>query len=346
VGFCGKMNNQKKRHPLGLHEVRLHNDRRNLSMINKRFAAFAWGVLGYNLLVILWGAVVRATGSGAGCGSHWPLCNGELIVRAPAIETLIELSHRLTSGLALIVVVILLLWARRAFPAGHVVRKGAVASLVLIIIEALIGAGLVLLGYVAFDESIARAYWMAGHLFNTFLLLAALTLTAWWASGYPALQWRDQGLVRWLLTLSWVLMLLLGVSGGITALGDTLALTGGISPTESVMVAQLIALRIYHPLLAIGVGIVLAGSTRVVMARRPDPETQRWGRSLLVIFGLQLVIGAINVALKAPVVMQVVHLLVADLLWIALVLLTASALATQRTTLSANQTPTLAEQPM
>ncbi len=299
-------------------------------MLNKRFAAFAWGVLGYNLLVILWGAVVRATGSGAGCGSHWPLCNGELIVRAPAIETLIELSHRLTSGLALISVVILLVWARRAFPAGHVIRKGAMASMILIIIEALIGAGLVLLEYVAFDESLARAYWMAGHLLNTFLLLAALTLTAWWASGYPALQWQGQGLVGWLLTLSLILLLVLGVSGGITALGDTLALTGGISPAESVMVAQLVALRIYHPLLAIGVGLILAYSAWVVMARRPGPETQRWGRSLLGLFGLELLLGAINVALKAPVAMQVIHLLVADLLWIALVLLTASALATTR----------------
>lgn len=314
-------------------------------MTNKRFATFAWGVLGYNLIVILWGAVVRATGSGAGCGSHWPLCNGELIVRAPAIETLIELSHRLTSGLALISVVILLVWARRRFPVGHVIRKGAVASMILMLTEALIGAGLVLFEYVAFDESIARAYWMAGHLLNTFLLLAALTLTAWWASGHPALQWRGQGTVRWLLALAWGLMLILGVSGGITALGDTLALTGGISPAESVMVAQLVALRIYHPLLAIGVGIILASSTWVVMTRRPGPETQRWGRSVIGLFGLELLIGAFNVALKAPVVMQVIHLLIADLLWIALVLLTASALATTRTEVSVNKASTLAEQP-
>ena len=295
-------------------------------MTTKHFAPFAWGVLGYNLLVILWGAVVRATGSGAGCGSHWPLCNGELALRSPRIETLIELSHRLTSGLALVSVVIMLIWALRRFPVGHAVRKGAWVSLFFIITEALIGAGLVLFEYVAFNQSLARAFWMSGHLVNTFFLLAALTLTAWWASGHQPWQWRSQGIVGWLIQLAWVLLLLLGVSGGITALGDTLAITGGISPTESALVAQLIALRIYHPLLAIGVGMVVVAVAWGVMVRRPNPDTQRWGRSLIALFVIQLLLGAINVALKAPVFMQVVHLLAADLLWIALVLLTASAL--------------------
>ena len=234
-------------------------------MKTKPFAAFAWGVLGYNLLVILWGAVVRSTGSGAGCGSHWPLCNGELVLRSPRMETLIELSHRLTSGLALVSVVIMLIWALRRFPTGHPVRKGAWASLFLIITEALIGAGLVLFEYVAFNQSLARAFWMSGHLVNTFLLLAALTLTAWWASGHQPWQWQGQGMVGWLLQLAWVVLILLGISGGITALGDTLAITGGISPTESALVAQLIALRIYHPLLAIGVGLIVSIVAWVVM---------------------------------------------------------------------------------
>lgn len=315
-------------------------------MINKRFAVFAWGVLGYNLLVILWGAVVRATGSGAGCGSHWPLCQGEVIPRAPAIETVIELSHRLTSGVALIVVVILVIWALRLYSKGHFVRKSAWVSLFFIFTEALLGAGLVLFEYVAFDQSVARAYWMAGHLVNTFLLLAALTLTAWGATTGQSWRWRGQGLVGWLLMIAWLTLLLLGASGAITALGDTLAIRGGISPTESAMVAQLVALRIYHPLLAVLVGIVLAGIAWVVMSRRPDPATQRWGRMLIGIFALELVLGVINVALKAPVWMQVVHLLAADLLWIALILLTASAFAQPTEAITTPEPTRLAEQPL
>lgn len=315
-------------------------------MTNRRFAAFAWGVLGYNILVILWGAVVRATGSGAGCGSHWPLCQGEVAPRAPSVETLIELSHRLTSGVALIVVVWLLFWARRAFPQGHFVRKGAWVSLFFILTEALLGAGLVLFEYVAFDQSVARAFWMAGHLVNTFLLLAALTLTAWGATYRQSWRWRGQGLVGWLLGMGWLALILLGVSGAITALGDTLAIRGGISPTESALVAQLVALRIYHPLFAVLVGIVLAAITWLVMNRRPDPAVQRWGRWLIGIFALQLVLGAINVALKAPVWMQVLHLLAADLLWLALILLTASAFAQREVTATSTESTRLAKQPL
>lgn len=313
-------------------------------MTTKRFATRAWGILAYNLLVILWGAVVRATGSGAGCGSHWPLCQGELVPRAPQVETLIEFSHRISSGLALISVVLLLFWAVRTFPKGHFARKGAWGSMFFMITEALLGAALVLFEYVAFDQSVARAYWMAAHLVNTFLLLAALTLTAWWASGHGAWRWRGQGAVRWLIVVAWLALLVLGVSGAITALGDTLAIRGGISPTESAMVAQLVALRIYHPLLAVVVGAVLAIVAWQLMTRRPTPDTQRWGRTLIVIFGLEFVFGAINVALKAPVWMQLVHLLAADLLWISLILLTASALATYGEVAPRRESAKMAEQ--
>lgn len=315
-------------------------------MTIKRFATLAWGILAYNLLVILWGAVVRATGSGAGCGSHWPLCHGELMPRSPQVETLIEFSHRLTSGVALISVVLLLVWAVRIFPKGHLVRRGAWTSMFFMVTEALLGAALVLFEYVAFDQSIARAYWMAAHLVNTFLLLAALTLTAWWASGHDAWHWRGQGAIRWLIIGAWLAMLLLGVSGAITALGDTLAIRGGISPTESAMVAQLVALRIYHPLLAVIVGAILVTVAWQLMTRRPTPDTQRWGRMLIVIFALEFVLGAINVALKAPVWMQIVHLLAADLLWISLILLTASALATYGEVTPRHESAKMAGQPL
>src|SRR5580658_9427361 len=118
----------------------MHADRRTLSP----FARFAWALLGYDVLVVAWGAFVRATGSGAGCGRHWPMCNAEIIPRAPRVETLIELSHRASSGLGLVATLVLAGWAVRAFPAGHLVRKGAYLTATLMCGEALIGAGLVL----------------------------------------------------------------------------------------------------------------------------------------------------------------------------------------------------------
>src|SRR5437764_2061540 len=159
------------------------------------FRRFAWGVLVYNVLVVLWGGFVRASGSGAGCGSHWPLCNGEVLPPAPQIATLIEFAHRVSSGLGLFVVVGLAIWAFRGYGKGHPVRLGAGLSLLFIITEALVGAGLVLFSLVADNATFARALFISVHLINTFLLLGALTLTAWWASGGASVRLRGQGVV-------------------------------------------------------------------------------------------------------------------------------------------------------
>src|SRR5690242_12260676 len=111
-------------------------------------ARYAWSVLAYNVAVILWGAYVRATGSGAGCGEHWPLCNGQVLPRAPALATMIEYSHRLTSGVALLSVIVLLVWTYRVTPPGPA-RKAAALSAFFILTEAAVGAGLVLFQLVA-----------------------------------------------------------------------------------------------------------------------------------------------------------------------------------------------------
>lgn len=297
-------------------------------MAIRRFATFAWGALVFNVLVIVWGAFVRATGSGAGCGSHWPLCNGEVLPRAPQLETLIEFSHRTTSGVALLLVAAMVPLAWRTFGRGHRVRVMSLVSLGFIIFEALLGAGLVLLEYVAEDTSIARAYWVAGHLINTFLLLAVLTLTAWWGGGAPRLRLRQQPrMLLGTLVAALVGMLILGASGGITALGDTLLLTAGITPEESPLVAALVDLRIYHPLLAFVVGGLVALAAWTARSLRPSIQVNRLMWVLIVTYVVQLMLGAINVVLKAPVALQLIHLLVSDVIWISLVLLAANALA-------------------
>ena len=128
-------------------------------------------MLGWNVLVVLWGAYVRASGSGAGCGSHWPLCNGEVLPVAPRIETIIEFTHRMMSGVALVGVVVLWLWSRATFARGSRVRYMALASFAFLIAEALLGAGLVLFNYVDKDASVGRAFYLSLHLTNTLLLL-------------------------------------------------------------------------------------------------------------------------------------------------------------------------------
>jgi len=295
------------------------------------FSVYAWSVLAYTVAVILWGAYVRATGSGAGCGSHWPLCDGRVIPRAEQVETIIEFTHRLTSGFLGLLVVAMFIWAFRAYPRGHLVRRGAVLSLVFVITEGLIGAGLVLFELVAYNDSLARTVWIAAHLINTFLLLAFLTLTAWWASGGRVLQLKNQGAAGWLLGIGFLGMLILGASGAITALGDTLfpagSLTEGIRQDFSPTAHFLVRLRLWHPLLAVALGLYLIWASTLISAMRPSPGTILFSRALKVLFVVQLLAGALNVYLLAPIWMQLVHLLLADAVWIALVLLAAAALS-------------------
>ncbi len=312
-------------------------------MRSNRFVAFAWATLAYNLVVVAWGAFVRASGSGAGCGSHWPLCNGQVVPRGAHTATLIEFTHRITSGIALLLVVGLVVWAWRRFPRGHPARLGAGVAMGFMISEALVGAGLVLLGLVADNSSVARAVVLGIHLVNTFFLLAFIALTAWWGSGRPRASLVEGGAVAALLLIAVIGTLVVGVAGAITALGDTLfpvaSLATGVRQDFSATAHFLIRLRVLHPLLAIGLGFYLLAVAGVVRLHRPDATTRRLASLVILLFFLQLGIGTLNVVLMAPIWMQLVHLLMADVVWLTLVLLTASALAVRPATVTTPASP-------
>jgi heme A synthase len=296
-----------------------------------RFAKYAWLVLGYNLLVIVWGAYVRASRSGDGCGSHWPLCNGEVIPLAPTAKTLIEFSHRVSSGLALVSMIVLLVWAFRQFARKHPARGYATLAMVFMLTEAAIGAGLVLFEYVAENKSMARALWMSAHLINTFLLVAMLTLTAWAASVEERPRLRGQGAINWIIAASIIGTLILGVSGAVAALGGTLfpvtSLAEGLRQDLSPAAHVLIRLRFFHPFLAAGVGALLIATAWLARSWRQSLWTKRFSTALIALVLAQLLAGLINLLLHAPNWLQLVHLLLSDLLWIALVLLGFSALS-------------------
>ncbi len=294
------------------------------------FARFAWGVLIVNLGVILWGAVVRATGSGAGCGSHWPLCNGEVAPLASPSATLIEFAHRLSSGLAFLVVIALVVWARRAYPAGHRVRRGAGWAMGFMIAETLAGASLVLFHWVADNVSLERVVVMPLHLTITFSLFAALALTAWWASGGTPLRINLKNPTTWLLGVSLMAALVTGMAGAITALGDTVlpvaSLTPGVYESLSWSAQLLVSLRAWHPVIATSVGVYLLIVANHLRCVNCDVMMSRLAAAVSALFLLELGAGALNVFLKVPVWMQLTHLLLANLVWISLVLLTAATL--------------------
>lgn len=278
------------------------------------FARYAWAVLLYNVAVVIWGAFVRASGSGAGCGNRWPNCPGVLASASPALKTIIEFIHRSTSGVDLVMVAILVLWAFRAFPAKHPARRSAILSAVFLMAEALLGAALVLLEHVATDQSIARVWWLSLHQVNTLTLLACLTLTAWWAEGEP-MSW-PRGKAAWTSLLAVVLT---GITGVIAALGDTLfpasSLSKSIADDFSPASSLYLRLRVLHPFVAVAAAVYLLYFASIV------PSRPRLRLALVLLVLAQVAAGALNLLLLAPVWMQLLHLAIADGVWIVLVLL-------------------------
>ncbi len=287
--------------------------------LRRLFSHFAWILLAYNLPVILWGAYVRVSFSGDGCGSHWPTCNGQFVPQKMAVPMAIEFTHRLMTGIDTVAVIILLIWAFFAFPKNHAVRSYSVLSFIFLFIEALLGAGLVLFRLVAHDQSAGRIWYLSAHLTNTLLLLAALTATAWLAqSETTSLRLFDAPRRLWIALGATAFV---SITGAITALGDTLfpasSLASGVQQDFAGTSTLLLRLRIIHPLLAV------LGATYIIWIASTFLHTARSKAVFLIsIVGIQMMAGMLNLGFLAPLPLQLLHLLIADLLWIALVLLT------------------------
>ena len=235
-------------------------------MNSKNFARFNLANLIYTLAVIVWGAFVRATGSGAGCGAHWPLCNGEVLPPTQGLSTIIEFTHRATSGISLILVITGFIFASILTKASNTVlsrkiRKTALCTVIAILLEALLGAGLVLLKLVEFDQSALRAISISLHLVNTLFLLASLTTLTWFSFDHADEKKRNAHLGKRIIPshpffqITLAFFVFLGVCGAVTALGDTLfpsqSLRDGFNQDVSLGAHFLLKLRVVHPLLAV-----------------------------------------------------------------------------------------------
>ena len=283
---------------------------------------FAWITLGYFILVVLWGAVVRATDSGGGCGANWPLCNGDYFPHHPRLATMIEFAHRSSSGMCSFLTIALAVWTFRRTAKGHRARKAVLWSAFFLVTEALLGAALVLRHWVEGNVSTGRTIAQSIHFTNTLLLMAALALTAWFLrDGEDVEPPRGSKRVAWLAVIATILV---GATGSLAALADTLF------PSPNLMAALhadlaagapvLVRMRWLHPAAA-----VLAMVCVVWLLR----SVGRWGAAAKAVAGLlvaQFVLGGLDVLLLAPTWLQVVHLLGADLYWVALVVLAAGAL--------------------
>jgi len=291
---------------------------------------FAWFVVAYNITVIVWGAYVRATGSGVGCGNHWPLCNGEFLPTTPQTQTVIEFTHRVTSGLSLVLVAILLIWCWRRTAKGDWPRYSAVAATVLLCNEALLGALLVWFDHVGgLDRSATHALFLCLHFGNTLLLLAALALTAKWLSNRDGRFGMVPRLYQTMaMGLGLVSVMVIGMTGALASLGDT------IFPADSLRHAVvqdfssnshiLLRLRVLHPIAAV------IGSIYVLWLFETFWRKQERSPWMPVALTAQIALGTMNVMLLTPVWLQMTHLLVAEIFWILLVLASADQLFATR----------------
>jgi heme a synthase len=286
-------------------------------------ARFAAAVLAWNVLVVLAGALVRSTGSGAGCGRSWPSCQGSVLPELTG-ATAIEYGHRAVSGVALVLVALLVVGVFRSKPAGHPARRGAILSAVAIVVESLIGALIVFSEWVADDASVARVISVPLHLVNTLFLLAVLTLTVYWLAGgrTPERSGRPAAVV-------WIGlgMVLIAATGAVTALADTLFPKEGFTVLGVFDLETsehfLTRLRVAHPIVSVVVGLVAAwwAATRV----EPDRVSARAAaRVVVAVVAAQFVLGFLNVAFSTPTWLALLHLLAADVLWIAWVWMSAS----------------------
>ena len=293
------------------------------------FALVAWSTLVFNIMVILGGTIVRATGSGDGCGETWPKCGDQFIPPNATIETLIEYSHRASSvlaGLGVALVVILALWF---FKKGTIVRRAAVVSGIFLVVEALLGAALVLFGWVDADISAGRLVVVPLHLINTFLLLGSLAVTAWLGSGLPDPTGKTSVSTRRWLLFGGLVILVLAVTGALNALADTVfpseSVVGDLSEKFGATAPLLSKLRIFHPLVAIAGGLFV-GWVAVSQSRHRSDRSKKLSSAVTVIIFSQFFIGIANIYFLTPLSLQVIHLLVADVIWVVYVFLSMSVL--------------------
>ena len=286
---------------------------------------WAWATLAFFVIVVLEGAVVRATSSGAGCGKNWPLCNGQILPSHPAVKTMIEFAHRSLTGICVLMFAVLIGWTFYATPKRHIARIASLVAGFLLLTEGALGAVLVLGGYVEKNATAARVFVQGVHFTNTMLLLAAATVVAvllgdklYAADAAPKL--------RKPILLTLIATLLTGATGSVAALADTIFPSPNLRAAMAADFAAnsplIIRMRWMHPVTS---AIAVLGTLWLIAILRRNNDS-RMATLLMLNVLLQILIGIADVLLLAPTWIQVLHLLSADMFWITLAALAVPVL--------------------
>lgn len=312
---------------------------------NSTFASFAWFSLFYNVLVVAWGVYLRSSGFGDGCGENWPFCTGAKNPEKGPFATLIEFSHRASTALVGVLAIVMVVWAIRAFPKGHPAKKFAGVFLLFTLLEGWIGRHLVVNGLVTSNDTVQRAIWMGVHVISTFMLLGSIAAAALSASKIRPIQMKSQGAVGWLLAFGFLGTMLLGVSGAISAFGHQVRPdVQGLSEMLKPAAFWANKLAVAHPVGSASIGLYLLLMCSLIQHLRPDPFVKNATKLLIGILFVQMAIGLLNIFFKAPVALQMVHLVLADLNWVSVVVLAVAAFGVGIEPVESRPAPEEAEQ--
>ena len=265
-----------------------------------------------SIVSILAGAFVRATGSGDGCGATWPTCKGRIIPALTDTSELIEFSHRSVSGLLLIVTLIIFSKTRK-LQRDSLVKSVTNYLTFFVIFEAIIGAIIVLFEWVGLNSSLPRIIAVPIHLVNTFGLLGSYAIL------YKILE-DDLQEIKSIFNKNFILIstlfLLSGATGSIAALADVLfpsaSFVEGFLADFDKTSEVLTRLRILHPIISSTLAVVLyVYSTRI---------NKKFGINVKLLKTFVIVavfLGVLNVLSNIVLPLSILHLAIADFLWIS-----------------------------
>ncbi len=289
----------------------------------KIFHKLCWFLVVYTVLVIIWGAWVRISHSGDGCGNHWPLCEGAYIPDATDKKTWIEYFHRLSSGLYGLLVIAMTMISFRIFPRSSAARQVAVVTFFLMIIEALLGAALVLKGLVGENATFFRLSVMTLHQMNSLLLTGStviLSLVTAPVNNPTHLQisWNQIFKSGW----NWIVFMIIPATGAWAALANTLfpsaSLQEGFEKDFSPETPWILRLRVVHPFIAVALSSYLI----IKFYKKSEftkGELSKASFFVVLTLSVALIFGILTLLFLSPVWMKLVHLTIAQLVWISLV---------------------------
>jgi cytochrome c oxidase assembly protein subunit 15 len=268
-------------------------------------------------LLIGVGGLVRATKSGLGCGTDWPHCSGRLVPSLETRATIIEFSHRLTASVVVILLAALAVVAWRNRAEAPRLVKPSIAAFILVMSQAVLGAIVVKLEL----DAVSVVLHLATALSLVALLIYIVCASS--AADGKLTELHDEAVSRSARYVAGAVFLLLLLGSYVSGRE-----AGYVFPDWPLMNGRVIpdfqvegqAIHFLHRGFALIVGVVLVMFVVRMSRRRAEfPLTARLAHIAAGLFGVEVMIGALNVWTRLNSISVTFHLLIGALIWGSLV---------------------------